>query len=108
MATQPNRARRASTKEYAGRIAAFLRIVLRLLEDSAAVTEWGYMNSAMAEPKASVTYAQFCAGGTRNVPVGLLGSALLGEDILVSAEEKMWSQPPIFDGNQTIATITTR
>ena len=54
MATQPSRASRPSTKEYAGRIAALRRIVLRLLDDSDAVTECGYMNSASAEPRASV------------------------------------------------------
>ena len=54
MATQPSRASRPSTKEYAGRIAALRRIVLRLLDDSDAVTECGYMNSASAEPSARV------------------------------------------------------
>src|SRR6478609_9074195 len=54
MATQPSRASRPSKKEYAGRIEAFLRIVLRLLADRVAVIEWGYMNSAMADPRASV------------------------------------------------------
>src|SRR5579875_2177948 len=55
MATQPSSASSASTKEYAGRIDAFLRMVLRLLDDSTAVIECGYMNSAIAEPNASVT-----------------------------------------------------
>src|SRR6478609_6981668 len=54
IATQPSRASSPSTKEYAGRIAALRRIVVRLSEDRVAVTEWGYMNSAMAEPRASV------------------------------------------------------
>src|SRR3954451_22787202 len=54
MATQPSRARSPRTKEYAGRIAELRRIVLRLSEESVAVTEWGYMNSAIAEPRASV------------------------------------------------------
>src|SRR5689334_7173163 len=54
MATQPSRASRPSTKEYAGRIAALRRMVVRLLDDRLAVTEWGYMNSAIAEPSASV------------------------------------------------------
>ena len=52
IATQPSSASRPSRKEYAGRIAAFLRIVLRLLADSVAVIECGYMNSAIAEPSA--------------------------------------------------------
>src|SRR3954470_14190716 len=54
IATQPSRASRPSTKEYAGRIAALRRIVLQLSEDRVAVTECGYMNSAIAEPSASV------------------------------------------------------
>ena len=54
MATQPSRASSPSTKEYAGRMAALRRIVLRLSEDRVAVTECGYMNSAIAEPSASV------------------------------------------------------
>src|SRR5690242_21880892 len=39
MATQPSRASRPSTKEYAGRIAALRRITLRLLEESDARSE---------------------------------------------------------------------
>ena len=35
-------------------MAAFRRTVLRLSDDRLAVTEWGYMNSAIAEPRASV------------------------------------------------------
>ena len=54
IATQPSSASRPSTKEYAGRIEALRRIVLRLSEDSVAVTECGYMNSAIAEPSARV------------------------------------------------------
>src|ERR1700712_3027090 len=58
IATQPSRASRPSTKEYAGRIEALRRIVLRLSEDNVAVTECGYMNRAIAEPSARVAYAQ--------------------------------------------------
>ncbi len=54
IATQPRSASRPSTKEYAGRMAALRRIVLRLFEDRVAVTECGYMNSAIAEPSPSV------------------------------------------------------
>src|SRR3954447_17306006 len=39
MATHPSRASRPSTKEYAGRIDALRRIVVRLLEESVAVME---------------------------------------------------------------------
>src|SRR5262245_15316701 len=58
MAAKPSNASRPSNREYAGRIDAFRRIVLRLLADSTAVTAWGYMNKASAEPKASDAYAQ--------------------------------------------------
>src|ERR1700712_184296 len=58
MATQPSRASRPSTKEYAGRMAALRRIVARLSEESVAVTECGYMNRAIAEPSARGAYAQ--------------------------------------------------
>ena len=54
IATQPSRASRPSTKEYAGRMAALRRIVLREFDDSEAVTECGYMNSAIADPSARV------------------------------------------------------
>src|SRR6478736_4892130 len=47
IATQPSRASRPSTKEYAGRIEALRRIVFRLELDRVAVIECGYMNSAM-------------------------------------------------------------
>src|SRR5436190_11073820 len=47
MATQPSRASRPSTNEYAGRIEALRRIVVRLSEERVAVTECGYMNSAI-------------------------------------------------------------
>src|SRR6187551_2594972 len=53
IATHPSRASRPSTKEYAGRIAALRRIVLRLLDASAPVIECGYMNRAIADPRAS-------------------------------------------------------
>src|SRR6476469_5917658 len=54
IATHPSRASSPSTKEYAGRIAALRRSLLRLFDESDAVTEWGYMNSASAEPRPSV------------------------------------------------------
>src|SRR3954463_3542400 len=71
MATQPSRASRPSTNEYAGRIAALRRIVLRELDDSDAVTECGYMNSAIAEPSASVAYAQPWPTPGMKAPLGL-------------------------------------
>src|SRR3954447_14630080 len=50
MATQTRSARKPSTKLCADRIAALRRIVWRDFEDRTAVTEWGYMNSASADP----------------------------------------------------------
>src|SRR3954449_10368916 len=70
MATQPSRASRPSTKEYAGRIAAFRRIVLRLPAGNDAVIECGYMNSASAEPRPSVAYAHSCGPPGRKAPLG--------------------------------------
>ncbi len=52
IATHPRSASRPRTRLYAGRIAALRRMVLRLLADSVAVIECGYMNSAIAEPSA--------------------------------------------------------
>src|SRR6476646_7942996 len=54
IATQPSSARRPSTKEYAGSSAALRRTVLRLPDDRLAVTECGYMKSAIADPRPSV------------------------------------------------------
>ena len=53
IAAKPSRASRPSSSEYAGRIAALRRIVLRVLPESTAVIECGYMNRASAEPRAS-------------------------------------------------------
>ena len=95
MATQPSSASRPSTKEYAGRIAAFRRMVLRLLDDSVAVTECGYMNNASAEPSAErgVGPDLTVAGDERTrsaCPVAALtrGHLRLGgaEDLLPAAE----------------------
>ena len=44
--------------EYSGRTAAFLRMVFLLFVARTPVTECGYMNNAMAEPRASVQYAE--------------------------------------------------
>src|SRR3954466_10209199 len=61
MATQPSSASRPRTKEYAGSTEALRRITLRSLLESTAVIECGYMNSAMADPSASVAYGQVWA-----------------------------------------------
>src|SRR5215207_9147940 len=70
IAANPISASSPSTSEYAGRMEALRRIVLRLFDDSTAVIECGYMNSASAEPRASVAYARYCDGGGMNTPVG--------------------------------------
>ena len=97
IATHPSRASSPSTRLYAGRIAALRRIVLRLLADSVAVIECGYMNRAMADPRASDPYAQNWAADGMNAPVGapVVG---LGVAIFFSAAPKIASQPPNFDG----------
>src|SRR6476661_5510631 len=98
MATKPSRASRPSSSEYAGRIAALRRPVLRSLELKVAVTQCGYMNSAIAEPRARDAYAQCWAGLGMNDPVGTLGLAADGAAILVCAASKIPCQPPSFSG----------
>src|SRR6185503_18867719 len=77
IAANPINASSPSISEYAGRIDALRRITLRLRDESTAVTECGYMNSASAEPSASDAYAQYCAGGGMNTPVGLPVAGLI-------------------------------
>src|SRR4051794_21084137 len=93
IATQPRRASRPSTKEYAGRIAALRRMVFRLPELSDAVIECGYMNSASADPRPSVAYAHICPEPGMKAPFGLPVTWLVAA-ILSFAAPKMWSQPP--------------
>src|SRR4051812_41222667 len=71
IAAKPSRAISPSSSEYAGRIVAFLRITLRLLPDSTAVIECGYMNRASAEPKARDAYAQNVVEVGMKTPVGV-------------------------------------
>ena len=73
------------------------RIVLRLLDDSDAVTECGYMNSASAEPSARVAYAQPWPTPGMNAPVGLPVASLVVA-ILSCAAPKIASQPPTWPG----------
>src|SRR5512133_2281433 len=54
IATQPSSASSPRTKEYAGRMAALRRIVVRLPEERLAVTECGYMKRASADPRPRV------------------------------------------------------
>src|SRR5829696_7933775 len=82
----------ASTSEYAGRMAALRRITLRLREDRTAVIECGYMNSASAEPSASVAYARYCDEGGMNTPVGLPVAGLV-ELIFFSAASNVAPNP---------------
>src|ERR671916_1618298 len=85
IATKPSSASSPSSKEYAGRIAAFLRPVLRSFDDRVAVTQCGYMNNASAEPSASEAYAQCSAGPGMKDPVGIAGFVADGAAILASA-----------------------
>src|SRR5919197_603572 len=95
IATQPSSASRPRTKEYAGRIDAFRRIVFRLLADSVAVIECGYMNNAIADPSASVAYGQYCAAPGMKAPAGF-PVAGFGVVIFCSAAPKICAQPPNF------------
>src|SRR5260370_22290304 len=57
-AMKPNSAIRPSRKEYAGNSAALRRSTRPLFEESTPVIECGYMNSANADPSASVANAK--------------------------------------------------
>ena len=94
IAMKPSSASRPSISEYSGRIVVLRRITLRLRLESVAVIECGYMNSASAEPSASVAYAHWPAraGGERAVRHArrrvLLRErvARLGEDVVEAAQ----------------------
>ena len=68
---KPSRASRPSISEYSGRIVVLRRITSRLRQDSVAVIECGYMNSASAEPSASVAYVHWPASAGTSAPRGL-------------------------------------
>lgn len=97
IAMKPSRASRPSMREYSGRMVVLRRITSRLREDSVAVIECGYMNSASAEPNASVAYVHWPASpGTsapRGAPVAGLGCAKAS-----LALAKMSSNPPSLIG----------
>src|SRR5690242_12839883 len=59
MAMKPRSAMNASISEYSGRKMVLRLMVSRCFEASTPVTECGYMKSAIAEPSASVAYAQY-------------------------------------------------
>ncbi len=91
IAMKPSSASRPSISEYSGRIVVLRRITSRLREDSVAVIECGYMNSASAEPSASVAYVHCppAAGITPPAPAFANFSP---------AEAKMSSKPPSLIG----------
>ncbi len=104
MATKPSRAISPRRKEYAGSSAALRRITERFLVASTPVIEWGYMNSAIAEPRASEAYAQCAASGgiiTRPLtwPAAMASafSALKASKLSVAALKTL-SQPPTCEG----------
>ena len=71
---------------------------MRLLADSTAVIECGYMNSASAEPERQRRVGPVAAPAAgMNAPVGLPVAGLVVA-IFVWAASKMWPQPPNFDG----------
>src|SRR3954453_18409459 len=107
IATYPRSASRRSSREYAGRMAALRRPVLRVLDDSVAVTECGYMNRASADPSASDAYAQYCVAAGTKTPVASLGFAADGVAILACAASKIPVQPPSLAGRYTTATMIT-
>ena len=83
----------------------FRRMTLRLLDASTPVTACGYMNSASAEPSASVAYAHSPADTGMKAPNGLPVTGLVFARC-VDAAPKMWLQPPSLVGMYRIATIT--
>ncbi len=87
IAMKPSSASRPSISEYAGMIAMLRRTVLRDLEASTPVTECGYMNSAIAEPRPSVAYVHFLVSGTVSDPA-------LASLKCCAAESKMCPKPP--------------
>ena len=97
MATYPRRASRPSRNEYAGSSDALRRITLRLRVDSTAVTECGYMNSASADPSASVAYAQYTASPGTTARIGAPSSSLPAATFSFAAP-KISSQPPRWIG----------
>src|SRR6478672_1435278 len=104
IATKPSRASSPSRKEYAGSRAALRRITERLRVESTPVIECGYMNSANADPRASVAYAHCAGGGGMSALPGTdpaaMASALslLKVSKLFCAAEKIASQPPTLLG----------
>ena len=97
IATHPSRANRPSTKLYAGSIVALRRMVFRLRDERVAVTECGYMNSAIAEPNASVAYAQKAWADGMNTPIGFPVAGLTAF-IFACAAANTCAHPPTFAG----------
>lgn len=97
IAMNPSSASRPSISEYSGRIVVLRRITSRLREDSVAVIECGYMNSASAEPSASVAYVHWPASPGTRAPRGAPVAGLVS--LYAScAEAKISSNPPSLIG----------
>lgn len=73
------------------------RITSRLLEDSVAVIECGYMKSASAEPRARVAYVH-CPGSPGARPATGLPAASFVAENLSPAAWKISSNPPSLIG----------
>src|ERR671932_1109268 len=92
MPMNPSSAIKPSKKLYAGRSAALRLMATRLFELSTPVTEWGYMNSASADPSASVEYAENWPGDSSSFCCGTAA--------------KMLPKPPSLIGTNTTAAMT--
>src|SRR5581483_2119083 len=75
IAMKPSSATNASMSEYSGSATVLRRTVLRCFDASTPVTECGYMKRAIADPSASVAYAQYDFADGRNANVGFLPTA---------------------------------
>lgn len=94
---KPSSASRPSISEYSGRIVVLRRITSRLREESVAVIECGYMNSARADPSASVAYPHWPASAGASAPRGLSVAGLICANAS-PALAKMSSKPPSLIG----------
>src|SRR5581483_5034742 len=93
MAMKPSSATKASMSEYSGNATVLRRTVLRCFDARTPVTECGYMKRAIAEPSASVAYAQYDFADGRNANVGFVPAAFAAAAAwspCALAAAKMW------------------
>jgi hypothetical protein len=94
----PSSAMSPSKKEYAGSIALLRRMTPGPLELNTPVNEWGYRNSASADPRASVAYA---LDWPRVPGLGGVRMSFAG-----GTAAKIAAYPPSFDGMIITAAAT--